>query len=1016
MNHRVFSKVLFAFVLLLMGHLTVSQEKKKYSREDIEPYILSSMEDGDIPGLSFIIIEGDKQTIKSYGFSNLEDQTSVTSETLFEIASCSKAFTGLAITRLEQQGQLSLEDKVSDYLPWLKTTFEEKPAEITIKDLLYHTSGIPWSTLSDIPESTAPDALEQTVKTLIDQELRHLPGQEFEYATINYDVLALIIEKVTNQSFEDYLQKEIIDGLQLSSTSVGEPSRADLMAQGYKIGFFGARYFEAPRFKGNNAAGYIISNAEDVAKWLKFNLGQSSDSTLNSAAEVAHARDESVALHGMQLYARGWEVSLDGTGLIHHSGLNPNFASFVGFRKDKQIGVAILANSNSLHVSAMGHRVMRILGEEEIEEDEGPGDMGDRKFSMGTFAFVLYSLIVIGFLGWIFLDVIKGTRKFGGLNMKILGRLLRTSVFLVPILYAIYIFPEAIDGFNWESMLLWTPISFEWFIKMILVSMAVSYAAYFFSLLFPEPNTYKRSIPQILLLSIISGLANVVIIIMVTSALDVEDGLGYLVFYYFIALCLYLLGRRFVQVSLVRFTRGIIYDLRIQLIQKVFSTSYQNFEKIDRGRVYTSINEDVNTIGQSTNTIVTLVTNVVTTLGAFIFLAAIASWATLLTIFLILTVATIYYFVTQNANKYFNEARDSRDVFMFLVNGMIDGFKEISLKRNKKLEYKADISDSALVFKEKVSIADIRFVNAFMVGESLLVVLLGAVGFGMSKVFPAVEFYTVMSFVIILLYLIGPINVILSSVPSLMQLKIAWQRVNGFIDEIPATLNLDQLPESTNAEVESFAVEEVEFKYAERVGAREFGIGPVNLEVKRGEILFIIGGNGSGKTTLAKLLVGLYEPDKGKLLINGEPTSPEAVGEYYSTVFSPSHLFKKLYNIDVERKKEEIIKYLEILDLQDKVTIENGEFSTINLSGGQRKRLALLQCYLEDSPIYLFDEWAADQDPSYRKFFYRTLLPEMKKEGKIVIAITHDDHYFDVADKVVKMNNGQLEEATGALV
>ncbi|MGB3468121.1 MAG: cyclic peptide export ABC transporter, partial [Cyclobacteriaceae bacterium] len=344
------------------------------------------------------------------------------------------------------------------------------------------------------------------------------------------------------------------------------------------------------------------------------------------------------------------------------------------------------------------------------------------------------------------------------------------------------------------------------------------------------------------------------------------------------------------------------------------------------------------------------------------------------------------------------------------------GFKEISLQKNRKLEYKNDVADSAYEFREKVSIADIRFVDAFLVGESLLVILLGAVAFGMSEIFPSIEFYTVMSFVVILLYLIGPINVILSSVPSLVQLKVSWKRVNKFIDEIPATLELDTTKTHTQKVVENFQVRDLTFQYKSNNSDRIFGIGPIDMEVKKGEVLFIIGGNGSGKTTLAKLLVGLYEADHGSISIDGKVVDAENLGEYYSTVFSPTYLFKKLYNIDTENKKQEIDKYLNLLDLQEKVSIKNNEFSTLDLSGGQRKRLALLQCYLEDSPIYMFDEWAADQDPEYRKFFYRTLLPEMKKEGKIVIAITHDDHYFDVADKVLKMENGKLIEFSSVLI
>jgi ABC-type siderophore export system fused ATPase/permease subunit len=144
-------------------------------------------------------------------------------------------------------------------------------------------------------------------------------------------------------------------------------------------------------------------------------------------------------------------------------------------------------------------------------------------------------------------------------------------------------------------------------------------------------------------------------------------------------------------------------------------------------------------------------------------------------------------------------------------------------------------------------------------------------------------------------------------------------------------------------------------------------------------------------------------------MINGQAVESCKLGEYFATVFSPMYIFQKLYNVQLKDKSEEVAKYLKLLDLDKKLTIKNNRFSTIDLSTGQKKRMALLQCYLEGSPIYLFDEWAADQDPAYRQFFYRSLLPAMKMAGKIIIAITHDEHYFDVADRVYIMDQGKLD-------
>ena len=201
-------------------------------------------------------------------------------------------------------------------------------------------------------------------------------------------------------------------------------------------------------------------------------------------------------------------------------------------------------------------------------------------------------------------------------------------------------------------------------------------------------------------------------------------------------------------------------------------------------------------------------------------------------------------------------------------------------------------------------------------------------------------------------------------------------------------------------------LKDVEYFY-DNNDEKSFKVGPINYEFNTGEIIFITGGNGSGKSTLAKLITGLYAPSKGVITLN-DKISETLLNESYSAVFGDFYLFDKLYGIDYKCKEKEIQKYLEMLQLNSKVEIVDGKFSTTKLSTGQKKRLALLVTYLEDRPIYLFDEWAADQDPEFRLFFYDTILPELKRIGKCVIAVTHDDRYFDMADKVIKMEFGKI--------
>jgi cyclic peptide transporter len=553
------------------------------------------------------------------------------------------------------------------------------------------------------------------------------------------------------------------------------------------------------------------------------------------------------------------------------------------------------------------------------------------------------------------------------------------------------------------------PQSFLFLVVSIVAALSFSYTAYLLTSFFPDPNKYRGAFPRLLLTSAISGVANMLLILLITSAMNADIEIKFLLYYFGLAFAVYLASRRFVQIKLIKITRDLIYDLRIQLIDRIFRTTYQKFEKIDSGRIYTALNEDVGTIGESTNMFIMLVTNVFTAAAAVLYLTTIAFWATLLILALVVVLSSVYYFVSRSTQRYFEEARDSRTVFVRLLSGLIDGYKEISLHAGKKRGYQEDVSASADEYRVKMSTASILYVNASLVGEIVLIVVLGTVAFGFPVLFPGIPLYAISMFVVILLYMIGPVNAILQSVPTAMRLRVAWNRVQQFLKEIPANGDGEYGRIAIRPEpVHHLRAENLRFRYE---GERPFEVGPIDLEVSSGEVLFIIGGNGSGKTTLAKMLTGLYEPTEGRIYINGREEPSRLLGEKFSAVFNPVYLFEKLYNIETRGKAAEIASYLELLDIQHKVQIlENGSFSTVNLSGGQRKRLALLLCYLEDSPIYLFDEWAADQDPEYRKFFYRTLLPEMKRKGKIVIAITHDDHYFDVADRVLKMSQGRLEE------
>ncbi|SUD48282.1 ABC transporter ATP-binding protein YojI [Nocardia otitidiscaviarum] len=194
-----------------------------------------------------------------------------------------------------------------------------------------------------------------------------------------------------------------------------------------------------------------------------------------------------------------------------------------------------------------------------------------------------------------------------------------------------------------------------------------------------------------------------------------------------------------------------------------------------------------------------------------------------------------------------------------------------------------------------------------------------------------------------------------------------------------------------------------------------FRLGPIDLTFEPGQITFIVGGNGSGKSTLAKLITGLYVPRSGFVEFDGEQINHENI-EWFrqncSAIFTDFHLFEDYLGFDRPGIDDEVRHYLEELQIAHKVTVRDGRLSTIDLSQGQRKRLALLTALLEDRAVYLFDEWAADQEPRFRDVFYREILTKLKERGKTVIVITHDDRYFDLADQLVKLDYGRLEDVS----
>jgi putative ATP-binding cassette transporter len=295
-------------------------------------------------------------------------------------------------------------------------------------------------------------------------------------------------------------------------------------------------------------------------------------------------------------------------------------------------------------------------------------------------------------------------------------------------------------------------------------------------------------------------------------------------------------------------------------------------------------------------------------------------------------------------------------------------------------------------------------------GHLLIFILIGLLIFALPALQPTTTATTI-GFSLVILYLLPPLEVIMSALPTLGRANVALQKIEAMGLSLTAESTGQSIPISSNSYA-SLKLQGVTHAYNGEDGDG-FKLGPIDLSFRPAELVFLVGGNGSGKTTLAKILTGLYAPDEGAVYLDGEKITDETRDQYrqlFAAVFSDFFLFESLLGLSAGALDEQALQYLQRLQLDRKVRVIDGVLSTTDLSRGQRKRLALLTAYLEDRPCYVFDEWAADQDPLFKEIFYLRLLPELKARGKTVIVISHDDRYFHVADRILKLNYGKVEQ------
>jgi putative pyoverdin transport system ATP-binding/permease protein len=514
--------------------------------------------------------------------------------------------------------------------------------------------------------------------------------------------------------------------------------------------------------------------------------------------------------------------------------------------------------------------------------------------------------------------------------------------------------------------------------------------------------------------AVLSGACNAGLLAMVNGVLDNPASPGQVFILVFIGLVVGKIVTGFLsQFALTRFSQEIIAQLRYDLVHKILNVPLRRLEEIGAPRLMVALTEDVLNITQALLGIPVMAVNIAILLGGAVYLGWL-SWKMLIVLGLFCVVgAAVYRLMINNGFRFLSEAREVEDRLFNHFRGLTEGIKELKLHRNRRGVFLSDnIQSTTQAYQLHNVAAELRFIVAQSWTHLLLFVAIGLLLF----VVPTLEHVqprAMSGYIITILYLMGPLSGVLGYVSLYGRGNVALEKVEQLGLSLAENAT-DWCPAAENGAAEAFhrlEMRDVTHSYHRENDDSQFVLGPISAVFEPGEIVFLVGGNGSGKSTLGKIITGLYPPEGGEILLDGRPVTEKNRDHYrqlFSAVFADFYLFDNLLGLDPARVSTEASRYLQELHLDRKVKIRNGTFSTTALSQGQRKRLALLTAYLEDRPFYLFDEWASDQDPLFKNIFYTQILPALKARGKTVLVISHDDRYFHLADRVLKLDYGKL--------
>ena len=523
---------------------------------------------------------------------------------------------------------------------------------------------------------------------------------------------------------------------------------------------------------------------------------------------------------------------------------------------------------------------------------------------------------------------------------------------------------------------------------------------------------------DIIIASSVSGIANASLLAIINlAAQKVDEGGSQFreLLLFAVAFTLFVVCLKYTFDKSANVFETLLHRVRVRIAEKIKRSELETMDQIGREVIYNRLTQETATISQSQSNLIAALQSVVMVLFVSLYIAYLSKPAFVLTLAMTMGAVGIFLVKEKETNLFLDRATQKEVELIGAFTHLLDGFKQIKVRDRLGEDLVGDIRQISEDVRDLKVQTSRLYNNNNIFAQCFFYLLIATIVFLLPKF---VTSYTdvLNELTASILFIIGPLGLVVTAIPTLARANRAAKNINDLEVLLDKQNREKGLPAKANtpsafADFQEITAENLAFSFFDEEGHRSFEIGPIDLTIQRGECLFIIGGNGSGKSTFLKLLTGLYPASRGFVKVDGEPITPKNLQEYrelYSVIFGDFHLFHKLYGLpEIERKL--VVDHIKDMELHGKTDFDGAQFSNLNLSTGQRKRIALIVSKLEDRPLFVFDEWAADQDPQFRKRFYLELLPAFIEMGKTVIAVTHDDHFFKAAHRIVKLDYGKID-------